>query len=153
MEADETMEPDENRYRLVAGRAAAKVIDGDAIVIDTVTGLYFSLAGAGETAWTLLSASHSVREVAAALAERYDTGSADVVADVQRLAEELVSEHLLERSDDEVPPAASPDYDRGAAPYSPPTLTVFRDMQELLAFDPPLPGANTTAWKAESHEA
>ena len=39
------------RFRLASERAVAKVIDEDAIVIDTITGRYYSLEGPGEAAW------------------------------------------------------------------------------------------------------
>ena len=146
------MSTDQSRYAFAADRAAAKVIDGDAIVIDTITGRYYSLEGTGEAAWALLVSSLSLSDVADALRERYDTGTADVLADVRRLADELVSEHLLVEAPNGAQTAPAPAFEGTRAAYAPPTLTIFRDMEEILAFDPPLPGANTTVWTAEPRE-
>ena len=60
------MLPEDSRFRLAGDRAVARVIDGDAIVIDTLTGRYYSLEGPSQTAWSLLVASRSLDEVAAA---------------------------------------------------------------------------------------
>ena len=146
------MFPDDTRFKFAAERAAAKVIGGEAIVIDTVTGRYYSLEGTGEAAWSLLTASLSLDEVAATLGEWFEADSADVLADVRNLAEELVEEHLLEVAPEGTAAGTAPELNGHASAYAAPTLTVFRDMEELLAFDPPLPGANTTAWTAERQE-
>ncbi|HWE81416.1 MAG TPA: PqqD family protein [Gaiellaceae bacterium] len=125
----------------------ARVIDGDAVVIDTITGRYYSLEGPSETAWSLLVASASLAEIAAAMRERFDVGEADVPGDLERLASELVAENLLRPTDS---PGEKPEpYDGEKAPYVTPTVTVFHDMEELLAFDPPLPVADVSVWTAE----
>lgn len=143
------MLPDHARLTLASGRAVAKVIDGDAIVIDTVTGRYYSLEGTGEAAWSLLVSSLTIRAVAEALGERYDTAGADVLEDVRRLAGELLAENLLEEASGAAEPAPPRPPAGAREPYTPPELTVFRDMEELLAFDPPLPATDFPAWDAE----
>ncbi|HEX4521458.1 MAG TPA: PqqD family peptide modification chaperone [Gaiellaceae bacterium] len=142
------MHPESARFRLAADRAVAKVIDGDAIVIDTITGRYYSLEGASETAWTLLCASYSLAEAAEALKARYETGGADVISDLGTLATELVAENLLVPADGVEPPAAPTRPDGPPVPYTTPALTVFRDMEDLLAFDPPLPVSDVSVWTA-----
>ena len=142
------MPPEDERFKLAGGRAVAKVIDGDAIVIDTVTGRYYSLVGTGETVWSLLVSSLTLEEIAEALRERYDTGDADVLAEVRRLAKELVDENLLvpaAAADAQLRPTASA---AGPAAYAPPEVTVFHDMEDLLAFDPPLPVSDVSVWGA-----
>ena len=123
-----------------------KVIDGDAIVIDTVTGRYYSLEGPGEVAWSLLTASLTLREVAEQLSARYESGDADVLADVTGLADQLVEENLLVATD-EGPVEAPGAFDGERQPYAAPSVTIFRDMEDILAFDPPLPQPGTV-WTA-----
>jgi Coenzyme PQQ synthesis protein D (PqqD) len=144
------MLPD-TRFQLAADRAVAKVVDGDAIVIDTITGRYYSLEETGEAAWSLLVASHTPAEAAEALRERYDTGDADVVADVWRLAQELLDENLLVEAP-EAEPGELPAFEGTPGPYTPPELAVFTDMEDLLAFDPPLPVADVSVWTAKPEE-
>ena len=139
------MLPETTRFRFAAERAVAKVIDGDAIVIDTVTGRYYSLEGTAEVAWSLLTSSLTIGEVADALRARYETGDADVVGDVSRLAQELLDESLVVEAP-EAEASTPPPSEEKADEYSAPTLTIFRDMEDLLAFDPPLPVADVSVW-------
>jgi hypothetical protein len=144
------MPPEDTRFRLAADRAVARVIDGDAVVIDTITGRYYSLEGPSQTAWSLLAASASLSEAAAAMAERFDVGDADVLGDLERLASRLVAENLVTPTD--VPGEELEPYEGEKAPYATPTVTVFHDMEELLAFDPPLPVADVSVWTAEPEQ-
>ena len=143
------MHPETTRFRIAGDRAVSKVVDGDAIVIDTITGRYFSLEGPGEVAWSLLITSHSPAEVAAALQECYETGDADVLGDVSRLVEDLVGQNLLVEAPAGAEAQDPAPFEGERSPYSAPTLTVFTDMEDLLAFDPPLPVADVSVWTAE----
>jgi hypothetical protein len=143
--------PDDVRFRFAAERAAAKIIDGDAIVIDTVTGRYYSLEGTAEAAWSLLTASLSLAEAARALAQRYEVSEAEALADLRTLADELLAENLLVPA----PDAQAPELgarQAAPAPYTRPVLSVFRDMEDMLAFDPPLPQPDAV-WTARPPKA
>jgi hypothetical protein len=142
-------EPDhDRRYRLAADRAAAKVIDGEAIIIDLITGRYYSLEGPGADAWSLLAAGVPVAEVAGGLSASYEVDRDVALADTARLARQLLDEQLLAPADGDQPNppelASAPE----RKPYRAPELTVFRDMEDLLAFDPPLPPTDTTVWRS-----
>jgi hypothetical protein len=139
----------ERRYALNADAVAAKVIDGEAILINIVTGRYFSLEGAAAVAWVQLSAGGSLDATAAAIAERYAVDPATARADAAALVEQLVDADLVVASsangDGELAAAAAlsalGDAPAVPEPYVPVTLTTFDDMEDLLAFDPPLPAA------------
>ncbi len=60
------------RYAVNSEVAVAKVIDGEAIVINVVTGRYYSLEGPSATAWQLLAGGATAEEAGAALAAAYD---------------------------------------------------------------------------------
>ncbi|HEY4348831.1 MAG TPA: PqqD family protein [Gaiellaceae bacterium] len=146
--------PENARFRIAADRAVARVIDGDAIVIDTLTGRYYSLEGTSQVAWTLLASAVPLSTIAAELRERFETGDTDVLGDVSRLAAELVGEKLLvEAGEAEGNEPAVPSDDAPRSPYAPLAMTVFRDMEDLLAFDPPLPVADVSVWTAGSGPA
>jgi hypothetical protein len=145
-------------YALNAEVAVAKVIDGEAIVINVVTGRYYSLEGSAAVAWEALAAGATAAEAAQALAAAFDVEAAAVEGDAERLAEELRDEDLLVLVD-EAPtrlPAATDAVARGAAerpPYAAPRMVTFSDMEELLAFDPPLPPTDSELWPARPDAA
>lgn len=136
---------DSARHRLNAGTAAGKVIEGEAIVINVVTGRYYSLEDAGCVAWAHLAAGAPLGDTVAAVTARYDVSAERAHADVASLAERLVSEELLVAVAEEAHAQPVDEAELPGAgslrPYTTPELFTFTDMEELLAFDPPLPVA------------
>lgn len=119
---------------------AAKVIDGEAILINLETGVYYSLEAAGAEIWALIERGLRLREVCRLTAARWGVAPAVVEADVDALAQALVTERLVEPAPpvdavDPLPDAVG----APALPYRSPVLRAYRDMADLLALDPPAP--------------
>jgi Coenzyme PQQ synthesis protein D (PqqD) len=126
---------------------AAKVMDGEAIAINLATGTYYSMDGAGAEIWTLIEQGLSLERIAAAVAARYEVSVEQARADVLRLGAELIQEGLVVVSDTPPVSAAAAVSDAGPRhPYRPLSLDVYRDMAELLALDPPVPGVFDHLW-------
>ncbi len=134
---------------------AAKVIDGEAIIMNLANGYYYSLEGVGAEAWEAIAAGMSLDRVIEHLVSRFDGATATVRVDVMRLAAELLAEGLVRRAVANNGNRAVANNGNGAwqaaaicadAPtrfvdaYEPPCLFKYTDMAELLALDPPLPG-------------
>lgn len=131
----------DTRFSVKTSDVAAKVIDGEAIIINLGNGLYYSLAGIGAEIWTLIEDERSLGEMAAILGARYAVRDADVAGDLERLAQELLDENLVAIAPANGHPLASPAAAvEDARAYQPPALQIYRDMAELLALDPPMPG-------------
>ena len=127
---------------------AAKVIDGEAIIINLANGVYYSMDKVGAFVWDLLQAGHTLENVIAAVAGHYDVSREQAESNVQELVQELVQENLVVSSENGKPAAADviaeqPD----KLPYEFPKLNIYRDMGDLLALDPPVPGLGDTRWK------
>lgn len=126
---------------------ADEVIDGEAILINLASGIYYSMDGVGGVIWSLIAAGHSLLATAATIAARYEVSPEQAEADVQRVAAELVEHGLVvprEADQPEPPPVAPASTTR--LPYEQPKLTVYRDMGDLLALDPPAPGLKDIPW-------
>jgi hypothetical protein len=143
------------RHRVNAGTAAGKVMEGEAIVINAVNGRYYSLDEAACVAWVHLAGGSTLADVVAAIVARYEVEAAVACADVIALAQQLVDQDLLLVAEEaheasaqrpvdesELPPAGG-----ARAPYSTPELVTFKDMEDLLAFDPPLPVTEPHDWE------
>lgn len=126
---------------LVAGNEiAAKVIDGEAILINLSTGMYYSMDEVGGFVWTMLSEGHSLAEIANAVTHHYDVAAETAQVDVLRLGGALLDEALVTvAGNGGAPPAFSHSNGRTKLPYATPELTKFDDMADLFALDPPLP--------------
>jgi len=71
-----------------------RVVDGEAILLDTVTGYHFSLDPIGTDVWQSLQAGQSLDEIVSRIAKSYGTDEVTVRADVAELMSELQSANL-----------------------------------------------------------
>ena len=61
----------EGRYALNQPPNVGEIIDGEVMVINLKTGVYYSITGAGAFAWPMLIAGATPREIGARLARQY----------------------------------------------------------------------------------
>src|SRR5512139_961308 len=77
---------------------AAKVIDGEAIIINLANGIYYSMDNTGALIWEMIENGYNLAEIVEAISSRCGVDSGQVAADVQRLTEQLLEENLLVKS-------------------------------------------------------
>lgn len=125
-----------------------KVIDGEAIIINLSSGMYYSADEVGGLIWTLFESGHSIGEVAGHVAAHYQVDADQARADIERIAVRLIEEGLVQPAQRKVESPA------GAAPppserrvYTAPSLAVYRDMKDLLALDPPMQALKRDPWE------
>ena len=127
---------------------AAKVMDGEAILINLSNGIYYSMDKVGAVVWELVERNFSPEEMVGSIVSRYEIETETAQADLERLLKELVDEKLILAADGV---AGGDREQRGQVdtkePYEPPQLNIYRDMGDLLALDPPTPGLEATPWK------
>jgi len=125
-------------------QVAAKVMDGEAIVINLSTGIYYSLGTTGGFIWSLIEKRPCIQDIVRCVVEHYDVGEVEAERDVLRLSTELCKEGLAVVS--VVGPTGSnlPGAAGQRLPYETPSMEKFEDMAEMFALDPPLPGLSQT---------
>jgi len=137
-----------SRFQPNAERVAAKVMDGEAVIIDLTTGTYYSLAEAGGRIWELIDARLPVEQAIDVITGEYAIPRERAAADLHALMSRLIDEQLIVPVAEGLAPITSAAV---AAPrpsaYQTPELQVYRDMQDLLALDPPMPGLGDIPWK------
>jgi hypothetical protein len=122
-------------------QVAAKVIDGEAVIINLANGVYYSMDKVGGLIWSMIERAQSIDAIADAVAAAYDVAPLGARADIEQLAAQLLAEDLVMAAGDTVPPeGADPAPTPQKLPYETPKLNIHRDMEELLALDPPMPG-------------
>jgi Coenzyme PQQ synthesis protein D (PqqD) len=129
------------RYSVDARRVVHETIEGEAILINLVSGHYYILGGCGAEVWSLLADGHSGEEVVGELQSRYAADSDGVADPVRALIDELVREELLQPAVHDgngngngktaVAPAAA-----SSGSFEPPELRKFDDLQYFLLVDP-----------------
>jgi hypothetical protein len=141
----------DSRLRPNASEVAAKVMDGEAILINLSNGMYYNMEQAGGVIWEAIEAGSSLRDIAAAVSVRYDVAPELALGDVERVADELLRERLVVVSVDAAPPASANGGALGEKlPYVQPRLNKYSDMADLLALDPPMPGLPDIPWDGAS---
>lgn len=130
----------DTRLRVCEPDVAAKVIDGEAVVINLASGMYYNLNGTGSIVWELIGENCSLAEAADAVAKRFKVPFETAVADISSFLDDLLKERLVGMSDaGAAKSGVLANEPASAGEYSPPALTKFDDMADLFAADPPLP--------------
>jgi hypothetical protein len=128
---------------------AASILDGEAVMINLSTGMYYSMDQVGASVWELIAGGRTPAEIAGSISRRYDVSLVQARDEIYNLIEQLLAEGLVLPSDAEVPvtmqPAIESDAPRGR--YVSPKLEIYRDVGHLVALDPPMPGLKDLPWK------
>jgi len=125
-------------------RAAGEVIDGEAIVINLSTGAYYSLNKVGSEVWRLIEQRQPAGVMLARITASFDVAELEAAGDLETLLEQLASEGLV-RETAPLPAIVLPAVAERQL-YAAPRLQAYRDMQDLLALDPPAPGLSGLSW-------
>jgi len=133
---------------------AAKVFEGEAIIINLSNGIYYSMDNVGALIWEQIEAGLNLGEIVATLTARYDVSAGQAQADLERLGGELVEEGIVQPGQDD---GSSRDRPRSVGAtglrYDSPRLEIYRDIGHLLALDPPMPGLRDVPWNAPAQDA
>jgi hypothetical protein len=128
-----------SRFRINEKLVTSKMIDGEAIIINLASGMYYSLDKTGGVVWLLIGGGHSVAEAADELSLRFAAPVKQVREDLVQLVSDLVTHNLvLPAEGDAAPVPVELDAPTGEA-YERPVLNCYDDMGDVLALDPPLP--------------
>src|SRR5262245_55435909 len=136
-----------HRFRPREEEVASKVIDGEAIIINLANGVYYSMDKVGALVWDRLQAGHTLDDVILAVTGAYAVSREQAESNVHELVQELLQENLVIASENggAAPAQTAPVQEK--LPYESPKLNIYRDMGDLLALDPPVPGLGDTPWK------
>jgi hypothetical protein len=126
----------------------AKVMDGEAIIINLATGVYYSLDQVGAAVWAMIEENCCIEEIVTGVVARYDVTKDRAQGDILRLIGELLREDIVATVDRPQTPTRTHAAPSKKAVYVVPTLHAYRDMEDLLALDPPTPSLSDIPWKA-----
>lgn len=117
---------------------AAKVIDGEAIIMNLTNGAYYSMLGTGAAIWAMIDQGVAVGRMPELLTRSFEVTAEQAREDLARLIRQLLDEGLV-LPGEAVPASgiAPPPAERLA--YQAPELNKYTEMADLLALDPPMP--------------
>jgi hypothetical protein len=143
------------RSRLVPNEeeCAAKVIDGEAVIINLSNGTYYSMDQVGGFIWSLVAEGRPFEEIVDSIVARYEVSGQRALEDVQRLLDELIAEKLVTPAGGDAAAPRTGASPGAKQPYQEPRLNSYRDMADLLALDPPMPGLKEVPWQESAPPA
>ena len=138
----------DSRFTPNTAEIAAEVLDGEAVLINLSSGVYYSLAGAGSFVWTCLENGQNCGEIIELLVAQFAVSRETAQADLGALLDEFLREKLV--SPGTQAPSQSVEILPARLPYETPSLKIYSDMQELLALDPPMPDLTDAPYRKAS---
>jgi hypothetical protein len=127
------------RQRANRPRIVDETIDGEALIMDMVSGAYYGCDGASAFAWLALAGGATTDEVATALSERFGMSGDQLRTSVDDFVGTLVGHQLLVDRGDEAPEPfddAVAAYDGGYEPAEALAVDAFTDLADLILLDP-----------------
>jgi hypothetical protein len=132
----------EARFCVNSPTVTHDVIDGEAVIINLVSGKYYSLGQAGADIWTLLDKHAPLEFIVRRIAANYMGERSKIENSAVELIERLQEEDLIvpcrreigDECPSETASALAQNHDRPQ--FEAPVLHKFTDMQELLVLDP-----------------
>ena len=114
------------------GDVVHESVDGEVVIVDLASGVYFSTDGVGAAIWEHLAVGTSLQRLAEWARATYPDVD-DAAEAASTFVQQAHAQSLLVASDDPAPSAPEV-----SAPesYTTPTLQAFNDMESLLLLDP-----------------
>ena len=126
----------------------SELFDDEVVVIDMVSGNYFSLDATGAEIWTWLAEGAAPEDLVRKAIQTYDGDAGVIETAVREFLERLQAERLVVAAEAPSGPGnGQSDPPALKKAFHPPTLSVYTDMQDLLLLDP-IHDVDETGWPA-----
>jgi hypothetical protein len=120
-------------------KVAGKVMDGEAIIIDLSTGVYYSADKVGGFVWSQIEAGCALGEIIERVCAHYAVDPAQAQTDIMEFATQLLQADLVSAQSGDASAASDNDGSQEKEAYETPKLVPYEEMADLLALDPPMP--------------
>lgn len=129
------------RFRVKTPDVMHELIEGEVIIINLVSGTYYSVRGSGAEIWELVQDAEEIGgdDIVDALGVVFEGSPAEFEGQVTQFLDELVREGLVvEVEPSRDAPRMPRISENGGArrPFERPTLEKYTDMQDLVLIDP-----------------
>jgi hypothetical protein len=138
-------------FRVNAPAVIREVFEDEAVLVHLESGNYYSLNETGAIVWKWVEAGLSRETLIARAQAAWDGDPAQIETAVSTLLDELLEERLVVLRDDD---GAGGDLDAAVTSpvsrsFTPPMLSRYTDMQDLLLLDP-IHDVDETGWPARA---
>jgi hypothetical protein len=128
-------------------------MEGEAILINLANGIYYSMDKVGGKIWECIELEQRLEQIIETVVASYDVSQDRAKKDIESLLSQLLEENLIVlKENGESTSFNGGEQPKNTLPYESPTLNIYRDMGDLLALDPPMPGMAETPWQNQTGE-
>ena len=136
-------------FRVNAPAVVSEIIDGEAVIMNLVTGNYFSAPDTGAVIWAWIEQGAGMDQIQHNLSLTFDVSDTELSAALDKFIAELLENMLIvdtgtvsDQHASAFVPASGP-----RVPFVPPVLGIHTDMQDMLLLDP-IDDVDATGWPA-----
>jgi hypothetical protein len=137
----------DSRFEHNDSEVAAKVIEGEAVFINLSNGTYYSMDKVGGFIWGLIKKNYSLGEMVRVITDHYDVSAEQAKTDLETLTTKLLEEDIVRVGKGQSPGEELIRPPTNRLNYETPKLNTYRDMNDLLALDPPMPNLKDIPWE------
>jgi hypothetical protein len=124
-------------WRVRSAQVMSEVLDGEAVIIDLMSGRYHGASGVGATVWQAISAGCSMEDLLADVARLHTAVPEDAADQIRRFIDQLVTAGLVvEENGRQASQSIAGIPTPITTPWSMPELESHDDLQDLLLLDP-----------------
>lgn len=126
------------KYTPASEQIVSKLMDGEAIVINLSSGVYYSMESTAAKIWRDLCAGEELSALIADAQSAYPNDT-QAPAQIETFVTQLVADGLLAEAGGAAPEAEVLEDVAWPTTFSAPQLESFDDVAEMVSLDPPLP--------------
>ena len=126
-------------YRINTPQVISENIDGEVVIANLQTGVYYSMERIGADVWPWFENGISEEDLLKAAIASYSGNPSEIEAGLGEFVGKLVAEHLIVEApgaQSRCPNALFSTNGHGLRPFEKPALESYNDMQDLLLLDP-----------------
>jgi hypothetical protein len=136
------------RFQINRPSVIHEILDDELVIVNLKSGSYYSLDRVGAEVWRELDGGATTEAVTAAVKRQFEGDAAAIDRAIADLLAEFQREDLIVPATTAAPEqggAAPRGAANGKAPFAPPVLHKYTDMQDLLLLDP-IHEVDETGW-------
>jgi len=127
-------------YRINSPQVISENIDGEVVIANLQTGIYYSIERVGADVWPWFENGISEEDLVKTAVAHYSGDRSDIEAGMNAFVQKLLTERLITEATPSVqshgPEAVFSANGNGKRPFEKPVLESYSDMQDLLLLDP-----------------
>lgn len=124
------------RYSIFDRNIISDVFGAEVVLVNLVTGVYYSLQGTATPIWLRVLNHYSIDESIAELCQLHEGDPSAIQTEVLAFYQQLLENQLIRVSEEQEKKPLAMSQEAAKTPFTTPVMNKYSDMQEILLLDP-----------------